>query len=111
MKRYVISLSGVKGKGPWVGRRPGEADPVTSIKQAFVWRDLGGYAGAMDFFQLHLKGKWEDAKIVALRAPLKERRAAVVKACRDYVDNYGGGNDADRARWKVLVAALREVPE
>lgn len=109
MKRYVISLSGVKGKGPWVGGKPGEVDPVTSLKKAFKWGDFRG--GPESFFEKHLLNKWKDAKIFLLKSPLKERRAAVLQACRDYAGLYGGGIDADRARWKVLVAALREVPE
>ena len=36
---------------------------------------------------------------------------AAIEAVRDFVRNYGGDNDADRVRWKVLVAALEKVPE
>jgi hypothetical protein len=48
---------------------------------------------------------------VAIPDAAHEARMAVVEAARDYTRNYGGDNDADRARWKVLVAALAKVPE
>jgi hypothetical protein len=54
MGRWVISLSGERGKGPWVGKGGGGLNPTANLREADVthiaslagsWRDSAVYQG------------------------------------------------------------------